>query len=589
MNTGCRVVSRILAVLAAGIAIVTAGAGQYVNIRDFGAIGDGRGDDGPAMANAILAAGTNGVVYFPPGAVYLTWRELVPLEGQTLSGYGAVLKRGGRRTATLVGPFAFDGSPSQSVQVDNAAAFAVGMSVSLFAGSYPTQLFATANMSILSITGNSLEIISPGTNSYGNPNVTNQFPAGAFLATSLSVVVTGAPRVKVMGLEIDGNAAENGYDFTRWEIHSDIHLGGDGSLVRDCFLHDSQSEGIAIGGTGSAVESCRILRAGGNGIHLSGARAVNILNNVIKTTNLAGSRPGHEDGNISFSENYGKIVVSGNHLEDGLAGIGGGNLSSYDQLVVANNTFTNFSFLCFEGVFQAGVARVVSFSGNQFYNAGMVRLNLSGSAVITNSGHQGFSFLGNHLVNTTVFLDNVISGLISDNHFACAAGQVPVYVQESKGLILSKNVIVGGAIGILAAGSADSLSIQGNLFRNQDVVAIWTTDGMKGIAIRDNSIVAEAGMTSATFAGIWPGSGHLVMGNHLTLAQGSVGIGCQGGGNGVPGAIVTQNVVRVPPGTLSIQTYGGSQNNSIIGNFVTTPVANSGGSTNLVSGNVTIY
>ena len=43
------------------------------------------------------------------------------------------------------------------------------------------------------------------------------------------------------------------------------------------------------------------------------------------------------------------------------------------------------------------------------------------------------------------------------------------------------------------------------------------------------------------------------------------------GGAGVPGAVVTQNLIRVPPAAVSVRLYGGSHNNSIIGNFISTP------------------
>jgi hypothetical protein len=565
-------------------------AGQYVNVKDYGAVGDGVVDDGAAISSAILAAGTNGFVHFPAGNTFKVWRILQPLQGQTFSGYGAVLKRGGRKTATLVGSFAFNGSTNQTMVVNDASPFSVGMSFSLFQGVYPDQIYATENYTILGISGNTLQVSGSASNSSGGLTVTNQFPAGTTVSTSLTIIESAASGVKILGLELDGNAAENDLSFTRWEIHYDIHLAGDRALVRDCFVHDSQSEGIGIGGEGAAVESCRILRTAGNGIHLSGARAANIINNVIKTTNLAGSRPGHEDGNISFSINYGRILVMGNHLEDGLAGIGGQNLLSYDRIIVANNTFTNFASVAFEGNFGVGVNRIIDIHGNQFHNAGRVLLNFSDAVVVTNSGNQGVSIVNNHFVNTTVFIDNVLSGLISGNHFDCTSDLIPLYVEESKGLLITGNVVLGGAIGCLLNGFlADSVALDGNMFRNQYDVGIWTSDALNGVAVRNNSVVSEAGQASASFIGIIPGNGHLVMGNQLNLAQARSGIECPAGGAGVPGAVVSQNLIRVPPAAVSVRLYGGSQNNSIIGNFISTPISGSGGSSNTVSGNVSVF
>lgn len=59
----------------------------WVSVKDYGATGDGTTDDYAAIAAAYAAAGTNGVVYFPPGTYRLS-AALVPLAGQTIRGAG---------------------------------------------------------------------------------------------------------------------------------------------------------------------------------------------------------------------------------------------------------------------------------------------------------------------------------------------------------------------------------------------------------------------------------------------------------------------------------------------------------------------
>ena len=54
-----------------------------INVKDFGALGDGVHDDTAAMQRAIKSAGESGVVVFPPGT-YLCSDPLVPLSMQTL-------------------------------------------------------------------------------------------------------------------------------------------------------------------------------------------------------------------------------------------------------------------------------------------------------------------------------------------------------------------------------------------------------------------------------------------------------------------------------------------------------------------------
>ena len=70
---------------------------QVVNVRSYGATGDGNHDDAPAINAAIAAAGNNGIVWFPPG-YYCLRSQLVALhEGQRWvgAGYkGTVLQKG---------------------------------------------------------------------------------------------------------------------------------------------------------------------------------------------------------------------------------------------------------------------------------------------------------------------------------------------------------------------------------------------------------------------------------------------------------------------------------------------------------------
>src|SRR6266496_2044581 len=60
----------------------------HVNVKMFGATGDGTTDDTTAINNAITAAGTGGKVYFPAG----TYRvgSVAPLSQQSWEGAGFV-------------------------------------------------------------------------------------------------------------------------------------------------------------------------------------------------------------------------------------------------------------------------------------------------------------------------------------------------------------------------------------------------------------------------------------------------------------------------------------------------------------------
>lgn len=67
---------------------------QFVNVKAFGAVGDGTTNDTAAINAAITAAGINGTVFFPKGT-YLVTSTLQMLEAQ------AFLGEGGQRAVTI--------------------------------------------------------------------------------------------------------------------------------------------------------------------------------------------------------------------------------------------------------------------------------------------------------------------------------------------------------------------------------------------------------------------------------------------------------------------------------------------------------
>ena len=64
--------------------------GAPVNVKDFGAVGDGVANDTTAIQNAITAFAN---IYFPPGT-YLITSQINVSAGKTIRGYGAALKPG---------------------------------------------------------------------------------------------------------------------------------------------------------------------------------------------------------------------------------------------------------------------------------------------------------------------------------------------------------------------------------------------------------------------------------------------------------------------------------------------------------------
>ena len=90
--------SKANAAQAAAQAASVAKGNLAVNVKDYGAVGDGVTDDSTAI-RAAITAGTGGAVHFAPGKTYVItgrsgtiFRALAIPADTTLVGYGATLK-----------------------------------------------------------------------------------------------------------------------------------------------------------------------------------------------------------------------------------------------------------------------------------------------------------------------------------------------------------------------------------------------------------------------------------------------------------------------------------------------------------------
>ncbi len=96
INGSAAIAQSKVANLTTDLAAKVAKAGQFVNVADYGATGDGTTNDTTAIQNAITAAGNGGTVYFPRGNYSFTTITLAA--GQTLLGSGWYCVRDGMTT-----------------------------------------------------------------------------------------------------------------------------------------------------------------------------------------------------------------------------------------------------------------------------------------------------------------------------------------------------------------------------------------------------------------------------------------------------------------------------------------------------------
>lgn len=553
-------------------------AGTSVNsldVRSFGARGDGITDDTLAIRAAIAAAGRDRTIVFPSGATFLLTGSLIPMEGQTFWGYGARLKRANQITTTTTSAINTVESPI-SVTVTNASAFRAGMEVTVF----DANGFDANNHLVLSVQGNT---ISLGT------RFSTAFPAGATLVTSFSQVNGSAPGVRILGLEFDGNRANN-TAIQKWQNHNEIRISSDRGIIRDCYIHDAQSEGIQAGGVGMEVRGNFITDSNGNGIHMSGSTGARVLANYIRRSNLAGTGPGHADGAIIFSNLTGDTVVADNYIDSALSGIGSIDSDDNSGVVIRGNTIRNCSVYALDMVANSLAMGRVIFEGNLVYDSRIVSLNNTGAAA-PGAGPYRTQIRGNYFENTRVMLKGASDITVSSNTFAITDTDMPAVVATNTvRLIVSGNQFSGGSIGVnIDGGTTRDAAISDNICLNQRIGAIrFTTDGMVNVAADGNTITGEAGSVGAGYVGILLAAGTSATGNRMSISAGLAGIQMPQGVADKTGGIATQNIIRSSPAVPSILVPAGARNNIATGNFIEQDIANASAESNTLSPNTKV-
>jgi hypothetical protein len=539
--------------------------------------GDGITDDTLALRAAITGAGAGRTLIFPSGKTFLHYGRLAPLAGQTWMGYGACLKRANEVTAATATNIAL-GSPT-NITVPNGALFKVGMDVTVFNGaSYdPSPHLITA------INGNILTV---------NTAFTVAFPAGGTVVTVGQQVISALARVKMIGLEFDGNRANNA-TIAKWELHAAIYINGDYSVVRDCYIHDEVSEGIELGGQGSIADSNWIINCGGNGIHFSGSTGGKARGNFVKNVNILGAAPGHADGGIIFSNATGHSMITNNYVDTAISGVASIDSDDNSSVVISGNLILNCTSTAIEGTFPNGTkGGKVTITGNLIYNSVKVELNYT-PGFSAGNGPYNWIVADNYLEDTAIYLNAGVHISVHGNILQWLANTAVAMINVTgcQYVTVNDNQITGGGNGIYLA-SGVGIRASGNLCKNQYQRGINTQSAATiACAVTNNTVVVENGSpTNGSYQAITLGNGWSCKNNEVdvqTVSTAAV-IGCPNGGVGVNGAMVTGNTVRSAGPTYAIQCFGGSQNNFVVGNFTQQAVQNSAGASNTVAGNYVI-
>ena len=548
--------------------------------EDFGAVGDGVADDTAALRSLISASGIGGLVRLTAGKTYSVSGSLVLLAGQTVYGYGASIKRCDQIASTTATNIPTGVSPVQ-VSVANGALFSVGNDVTVYNGA----TYDPRRHTILAISGNDLTL---GT------SFTVAFPTGGTVITCGAIITAFTENVRVFGVEIHGNRANN-TGLAKWETHAGIYISGDGTVVRDCYVHDEVSEGIELGGVGCIADNNIIMNCGGNGIHFTGSSGGKAQGNYIKNVNLLGTATGHADGGIIFSNSTEDSIITGNYVDTAICGVASIDYVGNSSVVISGNIIKNCSVSAIEGIFpNATAGGKVSIIGNMIYDSKVVEINYTPS-FNTSYGPSQWIISGNYLENTAIKIAKAFYICVTGNILNSAENTTTVMVEinDSQTVSVANNQITGGVNGIYSSGeNVSAMKISGNTFTNQYNRAININSAVgRALSVEGNSIIVDGTYATSGYYGILAPNNCSVIGNimDIQVTSGNSGISCPSGGASINGALVQGNIIRSSGLTYSIRAYGGSQNNVIINNMTQQAISNGGGAANTVVGNVTIF
>jgi Ca2+-binding RTX toxin-like protein len=556
----------------------------------YGARGDGVGDDAPAIRRAIAAAGPGATIRFTTNQVYQFGGSIRPLEGQTLDGNGATLKRRDELWTTLLAwPEVID-EVSIIAMVESTGEFQVGMEVSL-----PTDV---QNRKILGIDGNRLTL-----SRYKNDDLVEEEPlldTVAVLFSSFHMIQgKSGPRfplgdphdLTVQGFVIDGNGRGNP-GISRWELHNSIRLYSDNATIRDNRIIDSQSEAITVGGDGTLVTHNVIESAGGNGIHLSGGRGIRVINNTIRHTNLRGEEVGHVGGNITFSLECPDALISGNLLEDGRAAIGGFNNSGGEGVTIRDNVIRDQREYVLEArATGGGTNGRLIFIGNHCYNSNAIVIeNIDGPNA--DSGPFSIHIKDNYFEGCRARIADARSVYLSGNEWVVGTGDDEPIIRITDSVDVRVNdSLEGGGVGIAVDGEETGRVWISGQFRDNRLGAISLSenlDATSSVRIHSIDVVAEAGQVSEDYIGVRLAADSILSGSFLEIDMGDAAVVVASSPADGPGVTVTGNIIRTPAAIRGVRIAEEVKNSVVFSNLLTNAVEQLGNGPNTVTGNLII-
>ncbi|WP_158606384.1 right-handed parallel beta-helix repeat-containing protein [Paenibacillus ginsengarvi] len=541
--------------------------GSIINVRSYGAKGDGVTDDTAAIQASMNALVLGGSLFFERGQTYLISRELRPKANTIIQGNGATLKRINEIRTTTTTAIPTTTGVAYTFTVASIAGFRVGQCIMLINGT----TYSKDNLEIKSITGNNITVY--------NSRSGESFPIGTVVQTACKLMVLTNDCV-VENLKIDGNKSNQ--TVALWDHHQEVVTAAR-CIIRDCYITNVPSEAIMAQGSDTVIVGNYIDGCGGNGIHYSGATYAVCRDNQVINTNLAGGVVGHDDGAIILSNLCGDLVIDGNYMSNCKSGIGSVDYDGNSDLTITNNIIRNATVqaMDIERVAPDGAPKNLIITGNRVYSSVYFGIN---------NRSAGLTFaIKNVVVGNNYFFDTRVRVINSDhivfsgNVVEYTASNWAVELTGSSNIVVKGNLIQGGTYGVYLQGTdSKSITIAENNIDGQSTGGVFVNDiPLDTITISGNAIT-NAGTALAAYAAITAKAKLFITGNNITLSQGAFGIVT------ASDTVITNNKIITPSGAPSISVSAGQSNTVMQGNFFNRAIAKPGGDTNPDVNNVVI-
>lgn len=413
-----------------GIEVTGGGSGVGVNVKSFGAIGDGITDDTEAIRNAYAYAKSVGKALVFDGGTYLISGSVYIEKNAHIIGLGnPTIKKIPCQMQTITNAIS---TGDKTVTVADATVFSVGQDVVI--GTQDEGYSATVG-TITDISGNNITI-----SGYKSDGIKKSYNANtAFIATAFSMLTTNVNAIScdniiIEGITFDGNKQDG--EPTNYML-APVHIdpaNANNFTIQNCIIKNSGADGISDQSNGkSIIKNNRVYDCVGKGIHVgySFDRAI-VDGNHIENCGYCG---------IFWCYNVTHMIVTNNIIKNcnrGFDGIADDDGSHPDaKSVVTNNVVVG----CTEyDILISGINARLIFSNNNLINSVIgVKLNGSKNVIV----------MGNIFDAPTTNAIQVIgaaNNIVVSNNIIDSALETPITVSETATAISKHSNIVNGTM-----------------------------------------------------------------------------------------------------------------------------------------------